>query len=250
MFQSLRIRGILIRNAKPFALLNTCRRAQEYLVTVRDKFPVAPDNWSRVGVFRYLSREDRWEWSDEVAQMYGYGPSGVTPTTELVLSHKHPDDKATVADLMRRVCRHGGPFSSRHRIVDTHGDEHLVIVVGDRFYDGDTLAGISGFCVDITEQFNSDVQDRLTEEVVSIGARQAVINQAIGMLMLRYGLSADSAFQLLSKLSQEANLKLRVIAERVVTDSEAREAVLEYMDQSRPPIAAQRVRRYARSRAT
>jgi PAS domain S-box-containing protein len=218
-------------------------------VTVRDESPVPPDNWSRVGAFRYLAREDRWEWSDEVAQMHGYESSAVTPTTELMLSHKHPDDKVTVADLMQQVCRHGGPFSSRHRIIDTHGVEHLVMVVGDRWYDGNTPAGISGFCVDITEQFNSDVQERLTEAVVAIGARQAVINQAIGMVMLRYGLSAESAFQLLSKLSQEANLKLRMIAERVVTDSEAREAVLDYMDQSRASIPAQRVKRFARSRA-
>ena len=29
------------------------------------------------------------------------------------------------------------PFSGRHRIIDTGGDEHVVIVVGDLFYDED-----------------------------------------------------------------------------------------------------------------
>jgi hypothetical protein len=69
------------------------------------------------------------------------------------------------------------------------------------------------------------------------------------MLMLRYGLGADAAFQLLSKLSQEANIKLRMIAERIVTDTEAREAVLDYMDKARPRIDPHKVkRRFPRAR--
>ena len=30
------------------------------------------DRWPRVGGFRHLVRDDRWEWSDEVAHMHGY----------------------------------------------------------------------------------------------------------------------------------------------------------------------------------
>ncbi len=209
--------------------------ASEYVGKVRDKSRSHHDHRSRVGAFRYVARDDRWEWSDEVAHMHGYGPGIVVPTTALILAHKHPDDRATVADLIDQVRRDGAPFSSRHRIIDTSGDEHLVFVVGDRWYQDGAPAGISGFYVDITEQFNTDVQDRLTEAVVEIGARQAVINQAIGMLMLRYGINADSAFQLLSRLSQESNIKLRTIAERVVADAEARNTILEYVSKKSRP---------------
>jgi hypothetical protein len=55
----------------------------------------AAPGWLLAGSFTYLAIEDRWEWSDEVAIMHGYRPGTVTPTTELVLSHKHPDDKPT-----------------------------------------------------------------------------------------------------------------------------------------------------------
>ena len=72
--------------------------------------------WPLAGCFCYRADEDRWEWSDEVAAMHGYEPGTVTPTTELVLSHKHPDDKPTVAELIDQVRRNGVPFSSRHRI--------------------------------------------------------------------------------------------------------------------------------------
>jgi hypothetical protein len=60
-----------------------------------------------MGGFRYVARTDRWEWSDEVARMYGYEPGAVIPTTELVLAHQHPKDRAKVAYLIEQVRRHG-----------------------------------------------------------------------------------------------------------------------------------------------
>ncbi|ETW21797.1 hypothetical protein MGAST_23670 [Mycobacterium gastri 'Wayne'] len=32
--------------------------------------------------------------------MHGYEPGSVVPTTKLLLSHKHPDDRAHVQDLL------------------------------------------------------------------------------------------------------------------------------------------------------
>jgi hypothetical protein len=78
-------------------------------IAVPDEPRLRPDRWPRVGGFRYLVRDERWEWSDEVAQMHGYAPGTITPTTELVLAHRHPDDKATVGDLVVQVYRQRNP---------------------------------------------------------------------------------------------------------------------------------------------
>jgi PAS domain S-box-containing protein len=174
--------------------------------------------WPLVGRFRYLAREDRWEWSDEVARMHGYEPGSVQPTSQLMVKHKHPDDdKPTVAELIEQVRRHGAAFSCRHRIIDTRGETHLVVVVGDRFGGPDgRLLGIAGFYVDITDQYDADLQRNLSEALVAVDSRRAVINQAMGILMLRYRVNAEAAFDVLVKLSQESNVKLRNIAERVV----------------------------------
>ena len=185
----------------------------------RDGSPLPPKSWATAGGFRYFVHDDRWEWSDELARMHGYRPGTVTPTTDLVLAHRHPDDNATVADLILQVYRQGTAVTSRNRIIDARGKERLIIVVGDRFFKNDgTPAGIAGFYIDITDQFEKDVQKRLTDEVMTISARRAVINQAIGMVMLRYGVDEESAFSLLTTMSQQSNVKLRIIAERVVAD--------------------------------
>lgn len=60
-------------------------------------------------------------------------------------------------------------------------------------------------------------------ENLSLGLRaRHLIGMAQGMLMLRYGLSEQQAFQFLARSSQQENIKLREIAQRV-TDELARQ---------------------------
>ncbi|CAJ1507853.1 PAS and ANTAR domain-containing protein [[Mycobacterium] holstebronense] len=164
----------------------------------------------RVGRFRYWLGEQRWEWSDTVARMHGYEPGTVTPSTELLLQHKHPEDRAQVAEVLERVVE-GEPFSSRHRIIDTGGQEHWVIVVGDRMLDdAGTVTGTAGFYVDVTNVLQADVSAAVSE----VAESRAVIEQAKGVLMVAYGISAERAFDILVWRSQETNVKVRDLAAR------------------------------------
>jgi AmiR/NasT family two-component response regulator len=51
---------------------------------------------------------------------------------------------------------------------------------------------------------------------------RAVIDQAKGILMERYKLTADQAFQALTRVSMETNTKVRDIAERFVRTGDLR----------------------------
>lgn len=168
----------------------------------------------RVGRFRFFLDGRRWEWSDAVAHMHGYEPGTVQPTTELLLRHKHPEDRSGVAAALERV-QLGEPFSSRHRIIDTQGCTHWVIVVSDRMLDDLSMViGTAGFYIDVTEVIQSDVSSVVTE----VNASRAVIEQAKGVLMAVYGISADRAFDVLVWRSQETNVKLRDLAARFLAD--------------------------------
>jgi len=172
----------------------------------------------RVGWFRFYFADERWEWSEQVQLMHGYEPGSVTPTTELVLSHKHPDDYqqvATTLDEMRRTHR---TFSTRHRIIDTDGNVHSVVVIGDQLYDqGGELIGTHGFYVDVTPTDVISAQ-LVSAAVAEIAENRAAIEQVKGMLMVVYRIEADAAFELLKWRSQETNVKLRILAERVLAD--------------------------------
>lgn len=167
----------------------------------------------RVGRFRFYIDGQRWEWSENVERLHGYEPGTVTPTTELLLSHKHPEDRQQVAAVLDKVVE-GEPFSSRHRIIDTAGRTHWVIVIGDRMLDeAGVVVGTSGFYVDFTDTMQSDI----SAAVSKVAESRAEIEQAKGLLMVAYGISADRAFDILVWRSQETNVKVREVAHRFIT---------------------------------
>jgi hypothetical protein len=172
----------------------------------------------RVGWFRFYFADERWEWSEQVQRMHGYQPGSVTPTTDLVLSHKHPDDYVQVAATLDEIRRTHRTFSTRHRIVNTHGAVHDVVVIGDQLYDDNgAVIGTHGFYVDVTPP--DPLREQLvTAAVAEIAENRATIEQAKGMLMLIYRINAESGFELLRWRSQETNVKLRVLAEQILAD--------------------------------
>lgn len=170
----------------------------------------------RVGSFRYYRGEDRWEWSEAVERMHGYAPGQVQPTTALVMSHKHPDDAASVARLLDALTGHGRPFSSRHRIIDTHGRVRPVLVIAERLHaETAEIVGTEGLYVDL-----SDVDDNATVDaaIADFTEHRAIIEQAKGILMVTYSISAERAFDILVWRSQETNTKLRTLVTQVIAD--------------------------------
>lgn len=171
------------------------------------------------GWFRFYFSDQRWEWSEQVLRMHGYEAGSVTPTTELVLSHKHPDDRGHVAATIDQIVHTRQAFSTRHRIVDTRGGVHHVVVVGDRIFDDDgDVIGTHGFYIDVSGPRERSREDEVSAKLAEISENRAGIEQAKGMLMLIYGLSDSAAFELLKWLSQEANIKLRPLAEQIAED--------------------------------
>jgi hypothetical protein len=176
----------------------------------------------RVGWFRFYFEDQRWEWSEQVQRMHGYEPGTVIPTTELVLAHKHPEDRREVAETIDAMLRTHRAFSTRHRILDTGGVVHQVVVVGDQLTDDrGAVVGTHGYYVDITPSSDRSREELISARVAEITEHRAVIEQAKGMLMLIYGLDDDAAFDLLRWRSQSSNVKLRRLAAKIVEDFRA-----------------------------
>jgi PAS domain S-box-containing protein len=173
----------------------------------------------RTGWFRFYFADQRWEWSEQVQRLHGYEPGSVNPTTELVLSHKHPDDRGQVAATIDQILNTHQAFSTRHRIIDTGGQVRHVVVVGDQLHDDQgAVIGSHGFYVDVSADSDQAREDLVTAKLAEIAEQRAGIEQAKGMLMLVYGIGDIAAFDLLKWLSQEANIKLRLLAEQICED--------------------------------
>jgi PAS domain S-box-containing protein len=173
----------------------------------------------KVGSFRFWFATRRWEWSEEVYRMHGYTPGGVVPTTELLLAHKHPDDREEVAKTIARAIELGESFSSRHRFVDTAGTVHNVMVVADRIFDdAGQVAATAGFYIDLTDTLAENERETLSATLPDVIENRAVIEQAKGVLMRMYRINAEQAFKVLAWRSQETNTKLRDLAAQIIAE--------------------------------
>ena len=135
-----------------------------------------------------------------------------------MLSHKHPDDYPHIAATLDDIRRTRKPFSTRHRIITVQGDVRDVVVIGERFHDNTgEIVGTQGFYLDVTPSAKQR-QESITEALAEIADHRTVIEQAKGVLMYIYGIGPDAAFDILKWRSQDANIKLRALAEQLVTD--------------------------------
>ncbi len=172
-----------------------------------------------MGAFRFWFEDQRWEWSNEAAAIYGYAEGGERPSTELLLAHKHPDDRAPADPSVAAAVRTGEPFCGRHRVIDTAGRIHHVIVVADRMLDEQkSVVGARGYLIDVSETLEENRQEILDDTLPELVESRAVIEQAKGVLMLVYGINAEQAFRVLQWRSQETNIKLRTLARQLVAE--------------------------------
>jgi hypothetical protein len=170
-----------------------------------------------VGHFVYRVDEDQWSWSDGVYRLHGYEPRGVMVTTELVMQHKHPDDRARTSEVLDTVIADGEPFSCYHRIVDAKERVHYVLVVGHGMTGaGGRVEQVSGFFVDMTEVRRNETQAEVDLALVRISQTRSVIDQAKGIVMCAKNCGADEAFEILRTYSSHKNVKLHDLAERLV----------------------------------
>lgn len=169
------------------------------------------------GTFHFSRDTGTWTWSEQVYAIYGFAPGAVVPTTELILAHQHPEDRAAVEQVLTEAIETGTPHTLCNRIRDARGTTRQVVMVGaGDFADGGELEGIRGFFVDLTEAVRRTTAREVDEAMELMAQSRPVIEQAKGALMISYGLDADRAFQLLRSYSQRANVKLRDVARNVV----------------------------------
>ena len=64
----------------------------------------------------------------------------------------------------------------------------------------------------------ADRESSFTAAVAEFAAHRAVIEQVKGILMMVYSIGASAAFDLLKWRSQEANVKLRMLAQQLLAD--------------------------------
>ena len=134
-----------------------------------------------------------------------------------MLAHKHPEDREQIAHRLTEIRDNHQSFSSRHRIIATDGSVRHVIVVADTADASGVAVGTQGFYVDVTPTEHSD-RERMSARNPPRSPRIGPSSSRPGHADGRLRITADAAFDLLRWRSQDANVKLRRLAEQVVSD--------------------------------
>jgi ANTAR domain/PAS fold len=169
----------------------------------------------QVGRFAYDVPTQTWWWSDSIYRMHGFAPGEVVPTTDLMLTHQHAEDRAQALEVVTSAIEGGLPFSSRHRIVDAQGRTRTVVSIGEGVRGVAGLLQLRGYFIDVTESLQRDLDEYGHEAVERSAEFRAAIEQAKGALMVTYGIDDDEAFALLRWQSQQSNIKVRDLAAMV-----------------------------------
>jgi hypothetical protein len=171
-----------------------------------------------VGRFRLDLATGEWAWTDEVYVMHGFEPGEVVPTTPLMLSHKHPDDRGRVDGVLRHAAETGQTFSSVHRIVDAAGQTRTLAVTGQGKRDPGTgeVTELFGYFIDVTKAQREAASREASASIQASSERRSVIEQAKGVLMVIHGVDEEAAFDQLREASNQSNIAVRDIAYSLV----------------------------------
>ena len=166
-----------------------------------------------VGWFDYDVASGTWTWSASLFLMHGFEPGEIVPTTEILVAHKHPEDRQHTDDVLAAVLQNGQPFCCRHRIITSQQEIRTVVTIGRGVLDGNgRVSSVQGYFVDISDAGRHATEAEIHDAVERSAATRAVIEQAKGALMAVQGVSAQDAFAVLRWHSSQANRKLRDIA--------------------------------------
>ncbi|MFL6131544.1 MAG: PAS and ANTAR domain-containing protein [Nocardioidaceae bacterium] len=176
------------------------------------------------GSFHLRRDSGTWRWSEELYSIYGFAPGEVVPTVDLMLSHQHPDDRVAFEQQLLDTLERGRPLSLWHRIVDAHGTTRQVVTAGSaELTDDGAVTAVHGYTTDVSEAVRRTTAEDVQHAMEVISASRPTIEQAKGVLMMRYAIDAEAAFALLRRYSQRENIKVRDVARSVVESMSGRE---------------------------
>ena len=186
-----------------------------------------------LGSWRWDVGTDSWTWDESITRLHGYGPPDApVPSTELVIVHTLRSDREAILGLLAQLRREPAPFAASLRIQSVAGEVVPVTIAGQPEPRNPRV--LSGWVVPIAGDGPAAESETATGGVASTVAALAaqvehlhraldsrdVIGRAKGIVSARTGLDDQAAFELLSKVSQNANVRLVTIAERLVAHAE------------------------------
>ena len=90
-------------------------------------------------------------WSPELFRMHGLDPARKPPTVQEYLDCVHPQDRESMANLIKGLSAKASPFDATKRIVRPNGEVRYIRCVGAPVVENESLKKYVGSALDVTE---------------------------------------------------------------------------------------------------
>ena len=90
-------------------------------------------------------------WSPELFRMHGLDPASKPPSVQEYLDCVHPQDRESMADLIKGILAKASPFDATKRIVRPNGEVRYIRCVGAPVVENQSLKKYVGSAIDVTE---------------------------------------------------------------------------------------------------
>jgi PAS domain S-box-containing protein len=147
------------------------RRQAEEQLGRSEHFLAVAEHVAHLGCWEWDLHTNRLTWSAELYRLYGLTPGQQDLTYEGYLQRVHPDDRATLQQVVERTCRDGQPFSVEERILRADGAVRVLRSMGEVALDeGGRPVRMRGVCQDVTERHRAEEglaeRERLYREAI------------------------------------------------------------------------------------
>lgn len=186
-------RDVTQRRADQEALQHLTAALQERTRELTDVARLA-----RVGSWRWIGAERRFEFSDELYDIFGVPPGSVAPTLEGFYGLLHPEDRAAAYAASERAFALGQNLLCEARIQLPEGKLRTIIWNARPIRDGaGKVVELRGYGQDITEQRDTEAALRHGEKLRTLGQLTGGIahefNNLLTVILANLDLAADSA---------------------------------------------------------
>ncbi|MBK8594674.1 MAG: PAS domain-containing protein [Holophagales bacterium] len=118
---------------------------------------------ARIGGWEIDLATNSLRWTEETRRIHEVGPD-FEPTVEKAIGFYHPDDRAIIAEAVRKTIEEGQPFDVKLRIITARGREVLVEALGRVFVRDGVAVRLAGALQDVTQRTQADDALRKSEE--------------------------------------------------------------------------------------
>jgi signal transduction histidine kinase len=200
----------------------TQRKLNENALRMSESYLAAAQRISHTGSFGWNVLSGEIVWSAETFRIAGVDPN-LKPTLQLIHERIHPQDRATVKEIMETTSKHGADLDFEHRFVLPDGSVKFVHVLGKPVHDKVGELQYIGAAMDITSTKLALESVQRLEERLARASQIATLGEVSASI-------AHEINQPLTAIIANAHMCSEALSDESVDIASARDLIREVLD--------------------